>query len=291
MSTYPRRGLQRILAGSVDPVLRVVLYDQDGEPATAGTITVAVERIDGTEVLPAGSAATAGETGAYTAQLTTDHAAYTDVLKATWTNAAGDVRAVTYHRIVGGFLVNRAELRTRDGLGDATEFDNSLLDAARFAIEDLVEDRSDVAWTPRYDVETVLVERDTGTIVLKHRPVRSIRWITIDGVTQTVSDFDVNLETGVIKMWGDYFVYASVVEIGVEHGFDAPPADLKRAILTAARDVLLADTNRIALRARQVSGGDGSTIDMGWAGPGHPTGIGLVDEALAAHNHHTPSIG
>ena len=177
MTTYPRKGLQRILAGSVNPVLRVELLDQDGTAvAPTGTLTCTITRADGTVV--ATDRATAGAATQRTCALTTAEAQTLDVLKAVWKDDSV-TRATTYHRVVGGFIYSLASLAQRAGIAEG--FDNAELLAERDRITDLIEDVIGVSFCPTYDLEE---RRGPGRCdIITRRPLRAIRSIRSRKIT------------------------------------------------------------------------------------------------------------
>lgn len=272
MSTYPRTGMQRILAGSVTPELRVTLRDQEGEPATAaGTVLCTITRADGTTVATGRATAAGTGLGAFTCQLTTAEAATLDVLQAQWT-IGGVVRATSWHRIVGGFLFAIADVQARPGTAG---FDVAMIRAERDRITDLFE-RYTGALSPRYDLD-VWNSPGTRRHVLPDRPVRAVRSITIDGIGRTVADFDVDPVSGVVEapVW-----FYDICSVGYEHGLDSAPEDLRQAGIDAVVDRLLRVKNAKGPRVRSSTNELGITEQYGYAGPNHPTGLDEVDAVL-----------
>lgn len=272
--TYPARGLQRILAGSVDPDLRVTLYGQDGDAVDAGgTLTCSIARADGTVIATDRATTDAAGLGAYTCSLTTTEALTLDVLVATW-RISGVTRATSHHRIVGGFLFTTDELGQLAGVGD--DFDRAQLRKARDEITDLVEWYCG-AQNARYDLE-VFEGHGGDRRGLAHRPVLSVRSVTIDDTTVDVSTLDVNHAAGIVRG----VTFAGQCQVGYEHGLYSPDFDLKRAALTAAADTLTRDRGTIGSRVRSISDGMGVTQQFSYAGDGHPTGIDEVDAVIMA---------
>lgn len=274
MSTYPRTGLQRILSGAPNPVLRARLVDQDGEPVTVdqGTITCTITRSDGTQVGAADRAVT-DTIDRVTCQLTTAEAATLDVLTATW-RIGGVTRHVSHHRIIGAWPFSIAELGQRAGVVEG--FDRDEMFAQRDRVLDLVEHVTGVAWQPQYDV-TRHHFRWAQRVVL-HRPLRAVRSIIDeDGLPADLTDLQIDHGAGIADIDG---AIAGWYSIGHEHGYDQPPADLRDAMLTLAADGLRRDLSVVSRRARTVSDGLGVTQQFAWAGPGHPTGIDDVDAVL-----------
>ena len=283
MSTYPRTGLQRILAGAPTPKLRADILDQDGEPVTAspGTLTCTITRADGT-VVATDRATTAGTAAAdVTCELTTAEALTLDVLTAVW-KVSGVVRHTSYHRVVGAFPFSVADLAKRAGIAEG--FDNAELLAERDRITDLVESYCGPV-VPRYDLDQWVA---TGTCrhALTHRPVRTIRSVTVDGDAEDVADLDVDYVSGVVT--GDVLFY-DVCTIGYENGHDRPAADLADAMLVAAADNLKRKTGVAGPRVRSISDGMGVTQQFSYAGKDHPTGIDEVDAIIMRHAR--PRIG
>lgn len=272
MSTYPRKGLQRILAGSVNPVLRVELLGQDGDAvAPNGSLTCTISRADGTLIATARST-TAGTGLHHTCALTTAEAQMLDVLRAVWQDEDG-VRATTYHRIVGGFMYSLAALAQRAGIAEG--FDRDELMAERDRITDLIEDTVGVSFCPTYDLEE---RRGPGRCeIITRRPLRAIRSMTLDGATVSTAPMYVDAGQGVIDA---RFTVCGWMTLGIEHGEDAPPADLRDAALTASADALLRKWNKIGPRVRSVSDGMGVTQQFSYAGDRHPTGIDEVDAVI-----------
>lgn len=284
-STLTIGGAQRILAGVPGAVCRVALSDQDGNLANAaGTLTADIARADGT-ILATGRATTTAGTGRYEVALTAAEVASLDVLTVTWLDG-GTARATTWHRLVGGFLFSVAELRAMNGLGDASRFPDAALSDARDRITDLIEDYTGAAWCPRFDrVEEQVL--GAPVMALPCVPVRSVRSVAFDGVAQTVADLRVDPLAGVLSWaW-----FAGLVAVGVEHGYAAPPAQLKRAALIGAQQELLQAYSGVSYRALGVTNDIGN-ISYARAGRENVTGIPEVDAVLNSPGimHRVPGL-
>jgi hypothetical protein len=278
MATYPRKGMQRILAGSDNPELRVTLQGQDGDAVDAsGTLTCSITRADGTSVVTDRATTNTTGVGTYTCTLTTAEALTLDVLTATW-RIAGVTRATTHHRVVGGFLFSVAELAQRAGM---QEFDNATLRVERDRVTDLIEMNTGVSWCPTYDYDET-EERSHRCRAVTRRPLRVLRSMSIDGVAQSLTAMKLYPASGIIDVG---YSFCGLMAIGVEHGFDQPTADLKDAALTAAADRLLREYSSIGVRTRSMSNEMGVTQQFSYAGDGHPTGIDEVDAVINAHDH------
>jgi hypothetical protein len=276
-STFTREGVQRILVGSLSAVARVTLKDQDGtRVAATGALTANLQRCDGT-VLATGraTAAVSGFTGQYTVALTAAECATLDIIEVTWIDGS-TTRATTFHRIVGGFLFGVDDLAASAGL---TGVETADLLRARDWITDVIEKNTGTAWCPTYDVEQFNGRRCFH--VLGQRPVRTVRSLTVDDVAQVVADVDVDEASGVISGVG----MSGRCVVGFEHGYDAPPAELRDAALEGARDRILRSSSGLSDRIRSVTNDLGVTQQFSYPGPGHPTGIDSVDAAIRAHDH------
>lgn len=282
MSTYPARGLQRILAGSINPDLRVMIRDQDGEAIdAAGTLTCSIARADGTVVATDRATSDANGTGAYTCALTTAEALTLDVLTATW-RISGVTRATTHHRIVGGFMFSIAEGAQRAGMD---QFDQAAMRIERDRITDLFELHTGVAWCPTYDY----IEREAPgrCKIITPRPLRALRSLSLDGVAQTTTTMELDHAAGIIDA---EYTLCGWMALGVEHGFDQPPADLKDAAITAFADRLLREYSTLGARTRSMTNDLGVTQQFSYAGKDHPTGIDEVDAVLMANDHRDPAV-
>jgi hypothetical protein len=274
-STFTREGVQRILVGSMSALARLTLKDQDGtRVAAAGTLTANLQRADGT-VLATGRATAPGVgTGAYTVTLTAAECATLDIIQVTWIDGTTP-RATTFHRIVGGFLFGIDDLAAASGMSGVATTD---LLRARDWITDVIEENTGTAWCPTYDVEQFI--GDGCVHVLDVRPIRAVRSLTVDDVAQVVADVDVDEASGVISGVG----MTGRCVIGYEHGYDAPPADLRDAAFEGARDRILRSSSGLSDRIRSVTNDLGVTQQFSYPGPGHPTGIDSVDAAIRAHD-------
>lgn len=284
MATYPRTGIQRILAGSVDPVLRVTFLDQDGEPVGSAPsgVTCTITRADGT-VIATGRTTTASGAD-LTCALTTAEAASLDVLSAVWTDD-GAVRARSYHRLVGGFLFTIAEL---DALGGVSTFTAVQKRAARDAVTDMIERETGVCWNTTYDRDE-FEGHDRTVLVAKRRPIQTVREFTIENV-QVATTYNVNAAAGLVTptVHGSLSMCGWVV-FGYEHGFNAPPHDLSEAAAHATKLRLLGRTSGIGERVRSISDEQG-TRTFSFAGPGHPTGVDEIDAVITAHDMRDPAV-
>jgi len=285
MTTYPRANMQRVLAGSINPVLRVTLQDQDGDPvAVVGSLLCTITRADGTVVVSGRTTAAGAGLGAHTCALTSAEALTLDVLSASWT-VSGVVRATSHHRVVGGFLFGISDVQARRG---TQAVDVSSIRAERDRVTDLFE-RYCGALAPQYDIES-WIGNDSNRRVLSGRPVRSLRSATTNGTAAVITGFDIHAAAGLVD--ADVCFYGAC-SIGYEHGMDSAPEDLHQAAVDTAVDRLMRAANARGPRVRSSTNELGITEQFTYAGRDHPTGLDEVDAILMdyARKRRTSGIG
>lgn len=281
----------RILKGSGFALASPTFVASDQETATNcdDPPTVTVVNAAGT-TLTAPVVADAPGAGVYTATLTPAHAADLDVLTVTWTGAVSSVAQVYVQtvEVVGGFYASIVDLREalkgRTDDAEGNRFSVSLLMRIRDRYEDTCERVCGVAFVPRYHRET-LFGNDLPTLHLSKARPRTLRSVSIDGTAQTVGNFAVDAVTerliarsGSISSSRDF---AANVAVGYEHGFDAPPADLREEALNAmVADILASTSDRPVNEISQEY--NGQTIRFSTPNPkmGRPTGILNLDPIL-----------
>lgn len=272
MSVVPTGGVsQRLLRGA--PVdLETTLHDQYGEPAAAaGAVTVKVVRADLTEILPAGSATTAGAAGVYKRNLTAAQNTLLDVLTSTWTDAGDGSVHTSTHEIVGGFYWSIAELRAFDNsLSDPSDYSDTAIRAVRREVEEECERITGVAWVPRF-----CRERMSGWgrhyLILSYQALRSVRsvWSYNDAITYTpytgteIAALSVQPSGWVTRT--DYGVFgwgSDNLIVEYEHGYDRPPVELRHASMQRARYRLNMERSGMPDAFVRFTGPDGSTFEQ-----------------------------
>lgn len=152
----------------------------------------------------------------------------------------------------GFAYVTIAELRALPNLGDEVAFTDDDLAEARETFETTFEEFVGVAFVPRTD--TYLATGDgTPSLMLPHYPVRSITAVRLFTTASDFTDYTTDeLAELVPTEWGEVKRYtgrfwpwslfgAPNIQITYTHGFDAPPADVKRAAKTAIQEALMQD--------------------------------------------------
>lgn len=274
---------QRILRG-VAATLSWQPVDSNGEPAApAGAVTVAVAASDGTVVLPAGTATAGTGDDPRTVALTATEAANLDLLTAVWTDAGDLSTYTTLVEVVGGYYFSLADARAADpALSNDTKYPDELLIATRAAVEEEFEAICGVSFVPRFTRE--VVDASCG-LNLTWPEVRSVRGVAAwDGDTYTAwTDLDYILTGGDSIITGP-FCRGGRYRVDYEHGFDRPPADVKRVALIRLRHLASASLTGIPDRATSFSVAEGGTYRLARA---HimSTGIDEVDAVLARRDH------
>lgn len=279
MSTFT----QRIVANAA-AVIEWQSVDQDGEPADpSGTVTVGVVRSDGSQVVAAGTATTtpASDSTKRTRALTIADTALLDVLTATWT-AAGQTIGVTTHEVVGGVYASVTEIRgIEDSLADTTDDVTADIKRCRAEVESMIEQVCQQAFVPRFSVIAVAADRQ-----IRWANLRAVRWTRV-----VPNDGTIAIPGGTANLAGPWSSSpwdspwgaggTSVILAGIEHGLNAPPADLKRAAVRAIRQQVNASKSAVSARAMSYQSPSGEIQRFPTPGLGPwVTGIPDVDETI-----------
>jgi hypothetical protein len=286
---------QRIRAEAANAFVRVVLVDGDGEPFTPSTTpTVVVTNDSGTTLaIGAVSAIAPAVAGGYQVALTVPPA-LPATITAVWSVSAVVV-ARTTHLVVGGRLVNRADLRRRRGVTDKGLWPDLRLDMAIDEADAVTEDCTGVAWFPRHQtftLSTAEVRWVGGRSVCGYRGIRVPRLRSLRSLTAVTSlGVPYTLPTPIID--GDFIAVAAspdlTITASVIHGADGAPSDLRQAMLTYAAYRMLGESNNISPRATGMST-DSGTISFARQSTKAPTGLPDVDSVLMRHDERIPGI-
>lgn len=266
--------MQRVLRGA-GATLEWTNLDQDGEPvAASGAVTAKVNRADGTEVLPAGTATENPSAGVYTVDITAAQNSLLDLLTVTWTDAGDDSTHTSHHEVVGGYYFTIAEARASDPiLVDTAKYPNAEITRYRQIVEEECEFICAVAFVPRYR----RVRLDGAGLQslyipdLYPRTIRSVRNYS-DVTTYTALTAD-ELSAIVLttsgELWrsnGPFSYGNNNLIVDYEYGHDAPPSDLKEASLKRLRYLLTASRSGIPDRATSFSATEGGTFSLATIG-------------------------
>lgn len=225
----------------------------------AAKVTITTD--EGVAVVTDADAIEEGTPGRVSYTLTPDQVAAVDRLTLTWTADFGGYPQVFTDvvEIVGGVYFTIAEARALSPLGDQTTYQQQDLVAARTAAEQAIEEECGLSFVPRYDRAVVNGDNTYG-VRLPQPFVRSVRWAKVAGVTRDVSQ---------VTGGGAGYIYDTAwwprgwgnIQVGYEHGMDAPPEGVKRAALQYARDLLVqASSQSIAPGAERIITDDGTIV-------------------------------
>jgi hypothetical protein len=290
---------EQILRGSAATV-SVLLRDQHGDPAEpSGTVTVGVVAADGTEVLAAGTATTAGATGVRTRALTAAQTANLAVLTATWTDSGDSSTHTTTIEVVGGYYASPAEIRAGDiTLGDETKYPDARIRSARTEVEFEFERVCGFSFVPRYR-RTRLSGNGSGHLVLPDPYLRRVRSVRCHTSATTYTSLDAGAIASIpaepagvaVRTDGGYWPAGTDnIVIEYEHGLDRPPADIVGAFMLRIRDRLNRDRRGVPDRASTFTSEAGGTYSLLVPGQrGSITGIPDVDSVLIEHAF--PDVG
>lgn len=299
----------RVLAG-VPATVTTPILDQNGAlNVSASGVTVEVTKLNGTNVVTAGTAATV-TAGVASTSLTAAQTAQTDVLTIKWT-MSGQLVATSTVRIVSAYYASVAEIRSSDPSIESNpeKYSDRKIIAVRNDAETLFEHITGRSFVPAYRIDRIAGSaRDR--LVLPTWDLRKLRSVkvfqtgtTFTSWTQAELDSVPSSAAGVAirtdgYVWAGSYpsVLAGLGTVGTitndaenlnlliewEHGLDALPADLKVAFLRWVRHQLNASMSGIPDRATAiVDGPGGGSFRISTPGmSGAITGLPEVDEAL-----------
>lgn len=267
--------------------LSMQFLDGDGEPAAPlGAVTVRVQRGDGTEILPAGTATVqpGEDVTRRTVALTAAQTATLDLLTATWTEAGGGV-FVSYHEIVGGFYFTVADARAADPSLTEQKYSAAAIRAARREVEEEFEAICQVAFVPRYWRARIERPNSAQSLSLPTGRVRTLRSLRTYSTATTFYEFTSgDLAAVSLTPWGTLNIDTaallgpSIVEF--EHGYDVPPREIRAVAIERLRELLTRPKSGIPANAQSFVNEGGATFRL--ARPGMlTTGNDRIDSKLA----------
>lgn len=260
-------------------------FYEDGVISDPGTVTVTVTRADGTVV--ATGAATGGiGAAARTYTLSTVVTATLDTLTISWVSSGLGTLTSTVE-VVGGFLFTIAEARAITPLDNVTDYSTADIAAIRITVEQAIEQACGCAFVPRYSLERYSGD-GSQSLQLKHPLPSSVRSATIAGSALTSPQLaDLTLSASG-ELWSSMVWWAwgrSNIQVGYEHGYGDPPAEIRRAALQLAKEWLVGRSSPLDERATTFSATDGGTYGLVVAGRGGSEfGLPDVDAAVARYS-------
>lgn len=253
------------------------------------TVTIKIDRADGTNLIPAGTATSGTGAAARTYTLSIANMASLDILTATWTSATKGTLTSTVE-VVGGFLFSIADMRALgDPYSDTTKYPAAKVAEVRTLAEQTIEDPCGIAFVPRYARET-LSGSGSSIQLAKWPRVRSVRSATVDGVALTgtdLTDLKANLAGELYResYWTGGF---NTIVVGYEHGYDTPPARVSQACLTLAKNWLV--TGPLDDRMTSLSTEDGTFAMLTPGLRGSVVGIPEVDAVIQQYGGYNIGI-
>lgn len=271
----------RVLVDSDATITGPIFTDANEEALdTTGTPTVAVvSRVTG-DTLTAPTVTAETGAGIYTCALTAAaHTGEVDILDLTWTGTVAS-KTRTYRQtveVVGGFYLSVPELRQTTTLASASTRSADQLRKFRTEGEDIIETARGVAYVPRCAVETFGPD---DVVRLRHRRVRSLLAVRVDGVDQDVADYEVDPVTRIVS--GSLPSSATVV-VAYSHGYTTPPLAATEALREYVRAKAVMDSssaNRNPSSVTNLATGETYRFTTADARFGRFTGIEEVDARI-----------
>jgi len=168
----------------------------------------------------------------------------------------------------GAHYFTLEELRAEQDIPEA-QYPDDAVEPNRDLAEQVLEQSSGEAFLPRWRIER-LRPLDSGHYRLAAPLVRGLAAVTVDGEPWT----------GAVTLDGNYLtgVYGDDVVVTYAHGYDFPPARVRRAAMIATR--IWTTRGPVDDRATQLAS-DGATINLATPGQrGSVTGIPEVDAVI-----------
>lgn len=238
------------------------VFEVDGEPTSAGTVTVTITRdSDGTTLVSSG-ATTAGSTGEYKYSLTPTQTASLDLLTVVWSGTSpSGIKNTTYVEVVGAPLFSIQEARARSSMADKSVYTDAQIAFVRQAATEAIEDACNgVAFTPRYGSFTTDAT-NTGIVSLPDRKVTSLLSGSNAGTALTASELAAwyVYPGGMLKNRTPLFwTQFRQITFKYYHGWTYCPQQVKLAALDLAEYWLAQPNSGISPRMTSMSTQDGS---------------------------------
>ena len=278
----------------------ITFYDSVNEVATdaSGSVTVTITASDGTTSYGSGTA-THGATGVYTFNWTPTTLDTAVTISWTGTLPQGVTTYTQTCDIVGAWPFTIADLRSfHPEFTDTTQYTAATLQDARVAALDIANRRLPTSLVPKFHRHTAVGRDLTLTqsanqqyggrlqLMLPHRRVTNLKKLTIDGVTQSLTNITVNAQSGIVLginagYYSSTFVNdSSVVVAEYEYGYTRTPQEFVQPLMLAATQWAL--PNVLSPRITGIAN------DFGMQRVAQPTvagstGIPDLDAAIAAH--------
>lgn len=281
--------MKRILKNNSYTLYSPIFTSGDEETPTdcSSTPTCTVTREDGTALTAA--SVTKVDTGLYTAAITTNHTSRVDWLQISWsgTNSTATQTFTQELSVVGSHYFTIPELRNMyPELSDTTKHPTDQLQDLRDYFADIVERICGTAFARSYWRQR-FPGGNQQDVLLERKQPRSLISVTINGSSQSLSNFSIDRRDQWLRFWNGIFPAPNssyglencVVEY--EYGWDSCPPELKREAMKAVRAEALARISSIPADAISQTF-DGQTFRFSTPNPdaGRYTGIKSLDPVL-----------
>lgn len=254
--------------------------DEQETPTDIATPAATVTRADGTALTAPTVEDSADSLGVVEILLTAaDHLDELDQLTVTLTGTV-DSKAVSRTYMVDVTTAHPFEVsavRALDPDMKSSKYPRARILAARDEMAAGVEGYCDLAFSPSYRIVKL---RGNGSSCM-HLPVRevtAVRRVVIDGTAATLADVD--LEAYGQITYGGGFTADKIIEVHVECGMAAWPAELAGEMLPHIRDMLASRTTKSGPTATSETSVSGGITRFAVPGRGRPSGIPSLDVVM-----------
>ena len=263
----------------------VVIYTEPFDDVPSSVTVAAVRASTGATISTAPTATVVGQR----VKVTLTAAAHTNTLDDLTLTVSATVATLAEKQtipvqVVGAHYCTIGSLREEKQLDDQQRYPDALVAEVRDELCEYVEQAADVSFTPRFGEENHVGD-GTDHLVLRTNQVRSITAITIDGVSQSLTDFELLAGDRLWRRSGVAFNWHLPVIVQFEHGHDTPPMKLVREVKKAIRSELLGRGAQAPTNMLYEQTADGLTVRYStpdWSA-GRFTGTMTLDAAIQAY--------
>jgi uncharacterized phiE125 gp8 family phage protein len=227
-----------IEVGDPIPDLGTLVYDSTGTLAAGGAVQVSIVLPDQTVVSSPGTLTVANpSTGRYTSSYVTTMAG-PHIITWTVTGAnAGVFRDTINVDSPATGIVSLSEVKTH--LRIRTSSDDDLLRDLIAEASDLCEGPEGTGRTWRRTVVTDEIHDAVTSFTLNRTPILSLTAITVDGVSQTLSDYSVDLSSGILSGDFGYSTVQGTVKVSYIAGVQTIPNGLRTGVKEMVRHLYM----------------------------------------------------
>ena len=269
----------------------VVIYTEPFDDVPSSVTVAAVRASTGATISTAPTATVVGQR----VKVTLTAASHTNTLDDLTLTVSATVATLAEKQtipvqVVGSHYCTIGSLREEKQLDDQQRYPDALVAEVRDELCEYVEQAADVSFTPRFGEENHVGD-GTDHLVLRTNQVRTITAISIDGVAQSLTDFELLAGDRLWRRSGVAFNWHLPVVVQFEHGHDTPPMKLVREVKKAIRSELLGRGAQAPTNMLYEQTADGLTVRYStpdWSA-GRFTGTMTLDAAI--HAYAGPNLG